>query len=80
LAAFLGLLLYSTLHGPRYRVEVCMTFNGQTICKTVNAKSQDAAVRSATENACADISSGVDDTIRCQNTEPKSVRLLKKGE
>ncbi len=57
-----------------------MTFNGQTICKTVNAKSQDAAVRSATENACADISSGVDDTIRCQNTEPKSVRLLKKGE
>jgi hypothetical protein len=78
--AFLALLAYSTLHGPRFRVEVCMTFSGQTTCKTVNAKSQDAAVRSATENACADISSGVDDTIRCQNTEPKSVKWLKKGE
>jgi hypothetical protein len=57
-----------------------MAFNGQTTCKTVNAKSQDAAVRSATENACADISSGVDETIRCQNTEPKSVRWLKRPE
>jgi hypothetical protein len=80
LVAFLALLAYSTLHGPRYRVEVCMTFNGQTVCKTVNAKSQDAAVRSATENACADISSGVDDSIRCLNTQPKSVRWLKKAE
>jgi hypothetical protein len=77
---FLALLAYSTLHGPRYRVEVCMTFNGQSTCKTVNAKSKDAAVRSATENACADISSGVDDTIRCQNTEPKSVKWFQKPE
>jgi hypothetical protein len=53
-----------------------MAFNGQIMCKTVNAKSRDGAVRSATENACADIASGVDDTIRCQNTEPKSVRWL----
>jgi hypothetical protein len=77
--AFLALLAYSTLHGPRYRVEVCMTFNGQSTCKTVNAKSQDAAVRSATENACADIASGVDDTIRCQNTEPRSIHWLQKA-
>jgi hypothetical protein len=75
---FVALLAYSTLHGPRYRVEVCMTFNGQSICKTVNAKSEAGALRSATENACADISSGVDDTIRCQNTLPASVKWLKK--
>ena len=80
LIGFLTLLAYSTLNGPRFRVEVCMTFNGQTTCKTVNAKSQEAAQRSATENACADISSGVDDTIRCQNTEPTSVRWLKKAD
>jgi len=77
---FLALLLYSTLHGRRYRVEVCMTFDGRSACRTVNAKSEPAALRSATENACADISSGVDDTIRCQNTEPKSVRWLKRAE
>ena len=78
--AFVALLAYSTLHGPRYRVEVCMTFNGESTCKTVNAKSAAGALRSATENACADISSGVDDTIRCQNTSPRSTRWLKKPE
>ena len=57
-----------------------MTFGGQSTCKTVNAKSEAGALRSATENACADISSGVDDTIRCQNTPPASVRWLKKPE
>jgi len=77
---FLSLLLYSTLHGKRYRVEVCVTFNGQSTCKTVNAKSEQAAVRSATENACADIASGVDDTIRCQNIDTKTVKWLQRPE
>jgi len=80
LVVFVALLLYSTISGPRYKVEVCMTFNGQTVCKTVNAKSEEFAMRGARENACADISSGVDDTIRCQNTEPTSVKWLKRPE
>ena len=80
LVGFLTLLVYSTMHGPRYKVDVCMTFNGQTVCKTVKAKSEEFALRGARENACADISSGVDDTIRCQNTEPKSVKWLQKPE
>jgi hypothetical protein len=69
-------MLYSTLHGPRYRVEVCMTYQGRTACKTVNAKSEAAALRSGTENACADIASGVTDTVRCQESEPQSVRWI----
>jgi hypothetical protein len=73
---FLGLMLYSTLHGPRFRVEVCMDYQGRTNCRTVNAKSEAAAVRSASENACADIASGVTDTMRCDASEPKSVRWL----
>jgi hypothetical protein len=71
-------MLYSTLHGPRYRVEVCMTCQGRTACKTVNAKSETAALRSGTENACADIASGVTDTVRCQESEPQSVRWIQR--
>ena len=78
MVAFAALLAYSTIHGPRYKVEICMAFNGQTACKTVNAKSEEFAMRGARENACADISSGVDDTIRCQNMEPVSVKWLKR--
>ena len=76
IVAFVALLVYSTLHGPRYRVEVCMTYQGRSACKTVSAKSEESALRSGRENACADISSGVTDTVRCQNSDPQSVKWL----
>jgi hypothetical protein len=75
-AAFLGLLAYSTLHGPRYRVEICMADEGRSACRTVSAKSEQAALRSGAENACADIVSGVTETIRCDSSQPKSIRWL----
>jgi hypothetical protein len=74
--AFLGLMAYSTLHGPSYRVEVCMAYQGRTNCRTVNAKNEAAALRSGAENACADIASGVTDTMRCNASEPQSVHWL----
>jgi alkylhydroperoxidase family enzyme len=74
--AFLALLLYSTLNGPRFRVEVCMAYGGKSACRTVKAKSEAAALRSGVENACADIASGVTDTMQCQRTDPQSVRWL----
>ena len=76
LAIVVGLIAYSTLNGPRYRVQVCMEFQGRSVCKTVSAKSEQAALRSGSENACADIASGVTDTMRCEQSEPKSVRWL----
>ena len=75
-AGFLGLLAYSTLHGPRYRVEVCMAYQGRSTCRTVSAKSEQAALRTGSENACADIASGVTDTIRCGSSVPQSIRWL----
>jgi Na+/alanine symporter len=74
--AFIALLAYSTLHGPRYRVEACMAYQGRKACKTVSAKSEQAALRSAAENACADIASGVTDTMRCEQSEPQRVKWL----
>lgn len=73
-----ALIAYATLHGPRYRVEICMAYAGQTACKTVSAKSEAAALRAGAENACADISSGVTDTMRCQQSEPQRVRWLQR--
>jgi hypothetical protein len=76
--AFLSLLLYSTLNGPRYRVEVCMEYQGRSSCRTVSAKSEAAALRSGASNACAEIASGVTDTMRCEQSEPKSTRWLQR--
>ena len=77
-AAFLGLVAYSTLHGPRYRAEVCVEFDGRKACKTVSAKSSDAAVRAGTEGGCADVASGVTETMRCVGAEPASVKWLQR--
>jgi hypothetical protein len=76
--AFLVLVLYSTLRGPRFRVEACMAYQGRTACKTVSARSEQAALRSAAENACADIASGVTDTMRCEQSEPVRLKWLER--
>lgn len=75
-AAFLALLVYATFRGPRFRVQICMAYQGRSACKTVTAKNERAALRSGTENACADIASGVSDTMRCEQSDPQSVRWL----
>lgn len=79
LVAFIALMAYSTFSDHRYRVEVCMAYQGRSSCRTVNAKSEAAALRSGVENACADISSGVTDTMRCQNENPQSVKWLQRA-
>jgi len=77
-AAVIALIVYSTLSGPRYRLQICMAYQGRSACKTVSAKSEPAALRSGAENACADIASGVTDTMRCEQAEPQSVKWLER--
>jgi hypothetical protein len=74
--SFFGLLLYFTLGSKRYRVEVCVEFNGRTDCRVASATTKEHARRTATENACALVSSGVTDTIACGNKQPVSVKWL----
>jgi hypothetical protein len=73
---FLALLGWSTFHGPRYRVRVCMAYAGKNACRTVSGKSEPSALRGGIENACADMVSGVTDTMACAQTPPQSVTWL----
>jgi hypothetical protein len=57
-----------------------MAYQGRSACRTVKAKSEQGAVRSGTENACADIASGVTDTMRCVESQPQSVKWLSRPE
>ncbi len=77
-AAIAALIAFSTLHGPRYRVEVCMFFGARFNCKTVSGRSETAALRGGIQNACADIASGVEETMGCEGSEPRSVRWLER--
>lgn len=74
--AVVAVLVYSTMHVARYRVEVCVNFQGRTECRTASADTQDHALRSAQSNACALIASGVTDTMQCERANPNSVKWL----
>ncbi|MEW5975418.1 MAG: hypothetical protein AB1898_06375 [Acidobacteriota bacterium] len=70
---FLAYVVYSTLDLHQYSCEVCMEFRGQTDCRTAAGETEAEAVRTAIENACAQIASGMTDSIACTQTPPKSV-------
>ena len=77
--AVLVLIVYTTMGTARYRCEVCISFHERSACRTASARTQAQALRTATENACAQIASGVTDSIACGNTSPASVKWLSKN-
>ena len=73
--ATLALIIYQIVEKQqRVSCEVCVTFRGLRDCREAAAPDRDEAIRTATSNACALISSGMADSISCSNTQPDSVR------
>jgi hypothetical protein len=72
----LAVLVFTTMGMNRYRCEVCIFFNGRQACRTAAASTEAQAMRAATENACAQIASGVTDSMACESTAPQSVVWL----
>jgi len=76
-ALFVSLLFYSSLRLGEVAVEVCVEFKGRANCGTAAAPTEEEAIRTATDNACATISSGVTESIACSRTPPTSIRRLR---
>lgn len=74
----IGLIVWSTTTGKLYRARVCMVYEGRTACKTVTGKSETSTLRGGISNACADIASGVTQTMGCEQTQPQSVQWLQR--
>jgi hypothetical protein len=73
----LGVLVYSSMNLAKHRVEVCIAFHGNSSCRTASGTTEEFARHTAITNACSQISSGVTDSIACENTEPTKVTVLK---
>jgi hypothetical protein len=73
---FVGVLTFLMVGNRKHRVEVCMTYQGNHACSTAAGATEQEAVRTATEAACALIASGVGDTMACGQKPPDSVRKL----
>jgi hypothetical protein len=70
LILFMALVVYRSFHVAGYQCSVCITFRGQSVCRTVEGPTQREAMSGATNNVCAYLSSGVTDSMACERTTP----------
>lgn len=73
IAVFIALMFYTTKGNNKFRCEVCVTFEGRTICRSAAAPTRDEAIRTASDTACTDLSSGMTSLMQCQNGAPRKV-------
>ncbi|MBI4462529.1 MAG: hypothetical protein HY653_06465 [Acidobacteria bacterium] len=73
---FLAVIVYSTLRLNQVTVEVCMEFRGRTNCGTAAGTSEEEAIRTGVNNACALIAHGRTDAMACARGTPISIRRL----
>ena len=76
IAGLFALVVYSSMGLTAYRVEVCMAYDGRTACRSASGADKDTALRTASDNACAQISSGMTDSMACGRSTPTSVKWL----
>lgn len=76
-AAVVALMVYSTSSLGGYRVDVCKSFQGREACGIAEGSSDSEAMSTATQVACAKISSGMTDSHSCQVSNPVKVNRLK---
>lgn len=70
---FVAAVAMSTFRSQPYNCRVCITYNGATDCRTASGQTREAAQRTATTTACAQLASGMQESMRCENTPPTSI-------
>lgn len=71
-AAFVIAVVIGAREQLRVRCEVCLEYGMGRTCETARAANRDLAIMQATTAACAKLSGGVTEGIRCNNTPPLS--------
>ncbi len=72
IAGFIVAMMMTTSSVSKFHCEVCMNFNGRTVCRNGAAATEREAQRIATDLACSDLGAG--GFSQCPNTEPVSVK------
>ncbi len=71
-AGFVAYVIYSTTGLDQVSCEVCIDYKGAFKCASASGTTEEEARGTATTVACAALSSGVTDSINCENTPPRS--------
>lgn len=71
---FVAALVFQLAREGAVDCEVCVVFGGQEACRRSTAASREQALQMAQSTACAVLSGGVTEGIRCQNVPPRSAQ------
>ena len=71
--AVVAAIVVAAMGQLRVSCEVCVHYAGGQVCERARAASEQDATMQATTAACARLTNGVTNSIRCSNTPPVSV-------
>ena len=74
IVALLGGLIYGSLSLVQFECSLCMEFNGMRQCRTGSGANQEDAQAAARRAACAVMTSGMAETIQCDNVIPTGLQ------
>ena len=72
-AATVVLLIFTMVQQAKVSCEVCIAFHGRTQCRGAAGPTRDDAIKTATDNACGFLASGMANSIACSKTPPHDV-------
>ena len=72
-AITIGLVIQSAMSAYDQLCEVCVTYRGRSQCREAYGKTREEAIRTATDNACGHLASGMTSTIECSKTAADKV-------
>jgi len=77
LVPVIAFIIYSSLDIAQFECTVCMPFDGQEVCRTVTGKTKEEGIRTGVNNACAQLTSGMTNSMRCERTQPSKAECRK---
>ena len=73
IVVFVAAMAYSTFGNERYKAQVCVTFNGGTICRDGAGATKENAERVGLDLACTDFGGGMTPFMQCEQNAPRKV-------
>ena len=74
---FIAAMVYSSAGNNQFRAEVCVTFEGRTVCRNAAATTEQEAERIGASTACTDLTSGMTSLLQCEQGAPRKVTWKK---
>lgn len=69
-AATVAVIVLGIRGATRMSCEACVTFNGRTECRIAAGTTEEEAIRTAVDHACAFLAAGMTESVACTTRSP----------